>query len=142
MFNAEVEMPLPLGSGTILLVEDEEPLRELSHQLLESMGYTVIEAANGAEAVRIAGQCTDPIQLLVTDVVMPGMSGRELAESLVATHSQLKVLYMSGHTDDVIVHYSILKPGVAFLQKPFTRDGLAKKIQEALGAASEPPAGK
>ncbi len=140
--HAEVEMPLPLGSGTILLVEDEEPLRELSHQLLESMGYTVIEAGNGAEALRIAGQCTDPIQLLVTDVVMPGMSGRELAESLVATHSQLKVLYMSGHTDDVIVHYSILKPGVAFLQKPFTRDGLAKKIQEALGAASEPPASK
>jgi two-component system, cell cycle sensor histidine kinase and response regulator CckA len=65
------------------------------------------------------------------------MSGRELAESLAATHSQLKVLYVSGHTDDVIVHYSILKPGVAFLQKPFTREGLAKKIQEALGTSNE-----
>lgn len=138
----EVTIPLPLGSGTILLVEDEDPLRELNHHLLESMGYTVIDAANGADAVRLASQSTDPIQLLVTDVVMPGMSGRELAESLVAKYSHLKVLYVSGHTDDVIVHYSVLKPGVAFLQKPFTRDSLAKKIQEALGASSEPPANK
>jgi two-component system cell cycle sensor histidine kinase/response regulator CckA len=133
----EVATPVPRGCGTILLVEDEVPLRKLSHQLLESMGYRVIEAENGPDAVRIAAQCTDPIQLLVTDVVMPGMSGRELAESLVAMHSQLKVLYVSGHTDDVIVHYSILKPGVAFLQKPFTREGLAKKIQEALGTSNE-----
>jgi PAS domain S-box-containing protein len=125
---------LPLGSGTILLVEDEDSLRELSHRLLEGMGYTVIEAANGADAIRIAGECADRIQLLVTDVVMPGMSGRELAELLVAGHSQMKVLYVSGHTDDVIMHYAILKPGVAFLQKPFTRDSLAKKIQEVLGA--------
>jgi two-component system, cell cycle sensor histidine kinase and response regulator CckA len=129
----EISAPLPLGSGTILLVEDEDSLRELSHQLLEGMGYAVIEAANGADAIRIAGQCADRIQLLVTDVVMPGMSGRELAELLVASQSQMKVLYVSGHTDDVIMHYAILKPGVAFLQKPFTRDGLAKKIQEVLG---------
>lgn len=129
----EISSPLPLGSGTILLVEDEDSLRELSHRLLEGMGYAVIEAANGADAIRIAGQCADRIQLLVTDVVMPGMSGRELAELLVASHSQMKVLYVSGHTDDVIMHYAILKPGVAFLQKPFTRDGLAKKIQEVLG---------
>jgi PAS domain S-box-containing protein len=131
----EISAPPPSGSGTILLVEDEDSLRELSHRLLEGMGYKVIEAANGAEAIRIAGQCVDRIQLLVTDVVMPGMSGRELAELLVASHSQMKVLYVSGHTDDVIMHYAILKPGVAFLQKPFTRDGLAKKIQEVLGAA-------
>jgi two-component system cell cycle sensor histidine kinase/response regulator CckA len=131
----EISTPLPLGSGTILLVEDEDSLRELSHRLLEGIGYTVIEAANGADAIRIAGQCADRIQLLVTDVVMPGMSGRELAELLVASHSQMKVLYVSGHTDDVIMHHAILKPGVAFLQKPFTRDGLAKKIQEVLGAA-------
>jgi CheY-like chemotaxis protein len=120
------------GSGTILLVEDQESLRELSHRLLESLGYTVIEAANGPDAIRIAGQYAYPIRLLVTDVVMPGMSGHELAEMLVTSRSQLKVLYISGHTDDVILHYSILKPGIAFLQKPFTRDGLAKKIQEVI----------
>jgi CheY-like chemotaxis protein len=131
----EISAPLPLGSGTILLVEDEDSLRELSHRLLEGMGYTVIQAANGADAIRIAGQLTGPIDLLITDVVMPGISGRELAELLVANRSQMKVLYVSGHTDDVIVHHAILKPGVAFLQKPFTRDGLAKKIQEVLGAA-------
>jgi len=129
----EICAPVPLGSGTILLVEDEESLRELSCRLLEGMGYTVIEAANGADAIRIARQYADQIQLLVTDVVMPGMSGRELAELLVASQSQMKVLYVSGHTDDVIMHHAILRPGVAFLQKPFTRDGLAKKIQEVLG---------
>ena len=129
----EISSPLPSSSGTILLVEDEDSLRELSHRVLEGLGYTVIEAANGAEAMRIASQCADRIQLLVTDVVMPGMNGRELAELLVASHSEMKVLYVSGHTDDVIVHYAILKPGVAFLEKPFTRDGLAKKIQEVLG---------
>jgi DNA-binding NtrC family response regulator len=129
----EATAPLLQGSGTILLVEDEDSLRELSHRLLESMGYEVMEAANGADAICIAGQCTDPIQLLITDVVMPGMSGRELAKLLLAMRAQMKVLYVSGHTDDVILHHAILKPGVAFLQKPFTRDALAKKIEEVLG---------
>jgi two-component system cell cycle sensor histidine kinase/response regulator CckA len=137
--HLERTIPIPPGSGTILLVEDEDSLRELSHKLLESMGYTVIEAANGADAIRIAGQCVDPIQLLVTDVVMPGMSGRELAELLVASHSKMRVLYVSGYTDDVIVHYTMLEPGVAFLQKPFTLDDLAKKIQESLGVSNGTP---
>lgn len=134
--KSEEGPPLPLGSGTILLVEDEESLREISHKLLESMGYTVIEAANGADAIRTAGQCADQIQLLVTDVVMPGMSGRELAELLVANHPKMRVLYVSGYTDDVILHYSTLEHGVAFLQKPVTRDTFAKKIQEALAASN------
>jgi CheY-like chemotaxis protein len=138
--QAETSSPPHFGSGTVLLVEDEDPLRELTRQLLESMGYTVIEAASGAEAIRIAGKHADPIRLLVTDVVMPGMSGGELSELLMATHAELKVLYISGHTDDVIVHYSILKPGVAFLQKPFTKEGLAKQIQQAMGKSSEPVA--
>ncbi len=129
----ETTIPLLQGSGTILLVEDEDSFRELSHRLVESMGYSVIEAANGADALHIARQFRDPIHLLITDVVMPGMSGGELAETLLARHPQMKVLYVSGHTDDVIVHYAILKPGVAFLQKPFTRDALAKKIREVLG---------
>jgi two-component system, cell cycle sensor histidine kinase and response regulator CckA len=132
-FPLESHPPVPLGSGTILLVEDEDALREISSKLLKSMGYKVIAAASGTDAIRIAGEFTQPIDLLMTDVVMPGMNGRELAEVLAASHPQMKVLYVSGHTDDVMVHYAILKPGVAFLQKPFTRDGLAKKVQEVLG---------
>ncbi len=135
----EVSTFLPLASGTILLVEDDDSLRDLSHQLLEGLGYTVIKAANGPDAMRIAAHFADPIQLLVTDVIMHGMSGRKLAELLSASHSQMRVLYVSGHTDDVLVHQAILKPGVAFLQKPFTRDGLAKKIEEVLGATGGTP---
>jgi two-component system cell cycle sensor histidine kinase/response regulator CckA len=125
--------PCALGSGTILLVEDEDSLREISHKLLESMGYRVIEAASGADAIRIAKTFTNRIDLLVTDVVMPGMNGREVAELLAASRSQMKVLYVSGHTDDVIVPYSILRPGVSFLQKPFTREDLAQKVHDVLG---------
>jgi PAS domain S-box-containing protein len=133
--KAEATFPFPLGSETILLVEDEDSVRDLSHRLLESMGYRVMGAANGADAMCIAGTCRDPIQLLVTDVVMPGMNGQELAELLVAKRSQMKVLYVSGHSDDVIVNYALLKSGVAFLQKPFTREELAKKVKEVLGAS-------
>jgi CheY-like chemotaxis protein len=131
----EATIPFSLSSGTILLVEDEGSLRELSRRLLESMGYRVMDAANGADAIRIAGRCRDPIHLLVTDVVMPGMNGCELAELLAATRSRMKVLYVSGHTEDVIVQYPLLKSGVAFLQRPFTRDALAKKVKELLGAS-------
>jgi len=122
----------PAGSGTILPVEDEDSLRELNHKLLESMGYSVIEAASGDEAIRIAGQCRERIGLLITDVVMPGLTGRELAERMIASYSHLKVLCVSGYTDDTISQR--LAPGTAFLQKPFTRDLLAKKVQECLGA--------
>jgi two-component system, cell cycle sensor histidine kinase and response regulator CckA len=131
----EEAAPALPGPGTILLVEDEDSLRELNHKLLESMGYMVIEAANGADAIRIVGQCRDRIQLLITDVVLPGMSGRELAERLVACYPRIKVLYVSGYTDDKILQ--MLAPGVAFLQKPFSRDSLAKKVQESLGASNE-----
>jgi two-component system, cell cycle sensor histidine kinase and response regulator CckA len=135
--QTEITASPPAGSGRVLLVEDEDDLRELSRHLLENMGYTVIEASNAANAMRIAALTRDPIELLVTDVVMPGMSGRELAELLLETRTQMKVLYVSGHADDVIVHHAILKPGVAFLQKPFTRDALAKKIQEVLGLSAD-----
>ncbi|MFZ0687511.1 MAG: PAS domain S-box protein [Terriglobales bacterium] len=129
--------PFLSGTGTILLVEDEVSLRQLSHQLLESMGYKVMKAANGAEAIRIARQCLIPIHLLITDVVMPGMNGRELAELLCATRPQMKVLYVSGHTDDMLVQYAIFKPGASFLQKPFSREDLARKIQQILGISVE-----
>ena len=131
----ETSPPILSGTETILLAEDEDALRELSHQLLVSMGYRVIEAANGADAIRIAAEYRHPIHLLITDVIMPGMSGGELAELLTATRPGMRVLFVSGHSDDAILHYSILKPGVAFLQKPFSRDVLAKKIQEVLATS-------
>jgi two-component system, cell cycle sensor histidine kinase and response regulator CckA len=136
-FPLESHTTNPSGSGTILLVEDEDALREISFELLKSVGYKVIAATSGTDAIRIAREFTQPIDLLVTDVVMPGMNGRELAELLTTKHPQMKVLYVSGHTDDVIVHYAILKPGMAFLQKPFTRDSLAKKVQHVLGDTGE-----
>lgn len=131
--EGHTDLPLvPAGAGTILLVEDEPPLRELAHQLLDKMGYTVLEACDGAVALQVAQEYKQTIQLLLTDLIMPGMSGWQLAETLTKTDSQLKVLYMSGHADDVIMHHGVLKEGVAFLQKPFTRDTLARKISEIL----------
>ena len=127
---------LPHGSETVLLVEDEESLRELNQELMEGLGYTVLRAAYGAQALELAEQHSGQIDLLLTDVVMPGMSGRELAERLAFTRPELKVLYMSGYTDNVIVHHGILRSGIAFLQKPFTRDALARKLREVLQPSS------
>jgi CheY-like chemotaxis protein len=134
--HEEQQVELPRGSETVLLAEDSESLRELDHELLEALGYTVLEAAHGAETLDIAEQYRKPIHLLLTDVVMPGMSGRELAERLAIMRPEVKVLYMSGYTDNVIVQHGILKPGTAFLQKPFTREDLAKKLREVLGSAA------
>ena len=127
---------LPRGSATILLVEDEESLRELNLELMQGLGYTVLLAAYGAQALQIAEEHSGRIDLLLTDVVMPGMSGRELAERLAFTRPEMKVLYMSGYTDNVIVHHGILESGIAFLQKPFTRDELARKLREVLESPS------
>jgi two-component system cell cycle sensor histidine kinase/response regulator CckA len=132
----EASPRLPHGSETVLLVEDEESLRELNQELMEGLGYTVLQAAYGAQALEMAEQHSGQIDLLLTDVVMPGMSGRELAERLAFTQPELKVLYMSGYTDNVIVHHGILKSGIAFLQKPFTRDVLARKLREVLQPSS------
>jgi PAS domain S-box-containing protein len=122
------------GSETVLLVEDSQLLRELAHELLESIGYTVLEAECGLDAIQIALQHERPIHLLMTDVVMPGMGGRELAERMILSHPESKVLYMSGYTDDTIVHHGVLQPGVALLQKPFARATLASKVREVLDA--------
>jgi len=121
------------GSETILLVEDEETVRKLACTVLQKYGYTVLEAPNGEEALRIVqGQNGNPIHLMVTDVVMPGMSGRQLAERLVSLWPKLKVLYMSGYTDNAIVHHGVLDPGIAYIQKPFAPDALASKVREIL----------
>ena len=120
------------GTETILLAEDDEMLRPLAKGLLAKLGYTVLEAENAERALAFAAAHTGPIQLLVADVVMPGASGRELARRLGQARPDTKVLYISGYTDDAIVHHGMLEPGLHFLQKPFTPAALARKVRDVL----------
>jgi PAS domain S-box-containing protein len=122
------------GSETVLLVEDEESVRQLVRETLEAKGYKVLEADHGAAALRIVSAHQGAIDMLITDVVMPGMSGRELARQLATSHPQTKVLYLSGYTEDAIVHQGVLDPGTAFLQKPFTLQMLSRKVREVLSS--------
>jgi PAS domain S-box-containing protein len=124
----------PKGTETILLVEDEDSLRNLSRLILQASGYTVLEARDGQEAIWVAEQHSASIHLLVTDVVMPRMSGRQLADMLAQTRPDLAVLYMSGYTDEAVLRHGVFEAGVAFLQKPFTPIGLARKVREVLDA--------
>jgi two-component system, cell cycle sensor histidine kinase and response regulator CckA len=123
------------GSETVLLVEDEESVRQLVRETLEAKGYKVLEADNGEAALRIASAHPGSIDMLITDVVMPGMSGRELAKQLGTSHPQSRILFLSGYTEDAIVHHGVLQPGTAFLQKPFSLQNLASKVKEVLGSA-------
>jgi DNA-binding NtrC family response regulator len=120
------------GTETILLVEDDEMVRNLVHETLEREGYKVIGAADPLEAQRIADGYRGKIQLLITDVVMPRLSGKELAKALVERRPDMKVLYMSGYTDSAIVNSGILQKEVAFLQKPFTPSALAAKVRDVI----------
>jgi two-component system, cell cycle sensor histidine kinase and response regulator CckA len=124
------------GTETILLAEDEEMVRKLAREVLERYGYRVIEAANGTAALALCEQMQEPIHLLVSDVVMPELGGRELAQRLAPLHPQMKVLYMSGYTDNAIVHHGILNSDLSFIQKPFTPEALAHKVREVLTAKS------
>lgn len=120
------------GTETILLVEDEMQVLLLARRILASHGYTVLAARSPADALRLAGQHIGPIHLLITDVIMPGMNGRELFDQLAAQRPGLRCLYMSGYTANVIAHQGILKPGVHFLEKPFTSRSLMAKLAEVL----------
>jgi two-component system CheB/CheR fusion protein len=121
------------GSETILLVEDEPSIRRLAATLLRDRGYRVLDAGTGPEALRLARQHRDGIDLLVTDVVLPGMSGRELYDRMSGERDSMKVLFMSGHAEEAIVDHGVLDPAFAFLQKPFTPKTLSQKVREALG---------
>jgi CheY-like chemotaxis protein len=116
----------------VLVVEDEDAVRRIVRVALESTGYRVIEARGGAEALEAARAHAGGIDLVVTDVVMPEMSGRALAERLVLADPGLRVLYMSGYTDDAVMRHGIVESGVPFLQKPFSPLALARKVREVL----------
>lgn len=123
------------GSETILIAEDEPDLRELTRIFLESYGYKVLEACSAEQALEKAEKFDEPIQLLLTDVIMPGMSGRQLAEKLLTKRPETRIVYMTGYTDDMVVQHKVLEPGVQLLQKPFTKVDLAKKVRATLDAS-------
>lgn len=120
------------GTETVLLVEDEASLRSLTRNLLELCGYTVLEAEGGLQALQVSQGHAGTIHMLLTDVVMPGISGRALAQQLIHQRPLIKVAYMSGYTGQTVDDHGVLESGSFFLQKPFTRDSLARKMREAL----------
>jgi signal transduction histidine kinase/ActR/RegA family two-component response regulator len=130
--DAPAAKPIAPGHETILLVEDERMILEMATVMLERHGYTVLQAVTPGEALRLAGEHADEINLLLTDVVMPEMNGHDLFQRLSALKPGLKCLFMSGYTANVIAHHGVLDPGVQFLQKPFSMQGLAAKVREAL----------
>ena len=133
--------PVPVfsvGAETILLVEDQSQVRALARDVLAACGYQVLSCADGAQALQLAGDHPGPIDLLLTDVVMPGLSGPELAEQLRGSRPSMKVLYISGYSGDAILQRGIREPGPACLPKPFSADGLANKVREVLGPLARP----
>jgi DNA-binding response OmpR family regulator len=120
----------------VLLAEDDLALRALTRDILEMQGYAVVEATDVEDAQRVSERHEGIVHLLITDVVMPRMSGRALADAIRLQRPAIKVLFMSGYTDDAIVHHGVLDPGTAFLQKPFTPVTLGRKVREVLDQPS------
>src|SRR5262249_55383062 len=136
---ADVKTAVPLtrlakGTETVLLVEDEAAMRDMVCEILQLAGYTVCVASNGAEALQICADHAGPIHLLLTDVVMPGMSGPEVVRALAPMRPEMQVLYMSGYTGDTLGQHGVLEPARAFLPKPFTPEGMTQKVRAVLDA--------
>jgi len=138
--DEDVAAPIPTvedenysGTETVLLVEDEEIVRNLVREILKNFGYKVLEAAEGNEALSVCQTYPDTIHLLLTDTIMPGMGGIELKARIIKLRPEIKLLFMSGYTDDSLTVGGVLDPKIAFIEKPFTPDSLVRKIREVLG---------
>jgi two-component system cell cycle sensor histidine kinase/response regulator CckA len=130
---------IPKETEQILVVEDEEMVRHVTREILETSGYRVLTAANGEEAYDLCKEYAGPIGLMITDVVMPEMGGRELAERSSQLRPEMMVLYMSGYTDDAIVGHGVLDEHMPFLRKPFTPEALCRKVRELLRQHNKHP---
>jgi CheY-like chemotaxis protein len=136
--EAPIVAPQPLqGTEAILIVEDNDAVRRIAREFLKIRGYTVIEARGAMEAIQIMMNRGDQIDLVITDVLMPGMKGRELVERLAELRSDLKVLYMSAYTEDAAINIGVLNPGTEFIEKPFSPDELAAKVRQVLGRTTK-----
>jgi two-component system cell cycle sensor histidine kinase/response regulator CckA len=129
------------GEETVLVVEDEDGVRELLWKIMTEHGHTVLEARHGRDALTVAGGYSHPIHLLVTDVVMPEMGAGELVDQLLSKRPDLKVLYISGYTNNEVMRRGVTREGAAFIQKPFTGDELMRKVREVLDGDSSPESG-
>jgi len=127
---------IPRGIETVLIVEDDKEVRKLAARILENQGYKVLEASQGSEALPLCKEYQKQIHLMLADVVMPGLDGRELADRVKSFHPGMKVLYMSGYTDNAIIHHGVLEKGMNYIQKPFTVDGLARRVREVIDKKS------
>jgi len=130
----EIPARVRKGEGTILVVEDDDAVRRMTREFLKISGYTVLEARSGADAIQFMERREQPIDMVLTDVLMPGMKGRELVERLSKLRAGIKVLYMSAYTEDAAINIGVLSPGTAFIEKPFSPDDLANKVREVLSA--------
>jgi two-component system cell cycle sensor histidine kinase/response regulator CckA len=124
--------PSVFGSGRVLVVEDEPGVRSALQRILEAGGYTVLAAANGKDGLELFARSEHPVDLLIADLVMPGMGGRELAKKCRELHDVLKILYVSGYTKDSLLSQQTFEDGIQFLEKPFTRDGVLERVRQVL----------